>query len=261
MAALVDGKIALVTGAASGIGRESSLLFAREGARVLVSDIDVQGGEETCRLIEGKGGEACFQQANVCEEPDVVALVERCLERFGGLDCAHNNAGTSGGMGLVQEIDLEEWHQTIRVNLTGVFLCMKHELRAMIDARNGGSIVNIASTNSYRPQADQPAYTASKHAVLGLTKSAAIDYARYHIRVNAITPGAIDTPMLRNAVERRGRDAAEVAARLSRFRRFGNPEEIAEAALWLCSDASSRPVTHSRSTAACSPGDLRQAHV
>ena len=138
----------------------------------------------------------------------------------------------------------DDFDRMMAVNTRGVFLSMKHEIRAMLDAGNGGSIVNIASTNSYRPQHGQPAYTASKHAVLGLTRSAAIDYARHGIRINAICPGAIDTPMLRNAMERRGRDADAVAHRLSYFGRFGDPDEIAEAAAWLCSDASSFTTGH-----------------
>ena len=237
MAGLVDGKIALVTGAASGIGRESALLFAREGARVLVSDIDVQGGEETCRLIEGKGGEACFQQANVCEEPEVVALVERCLERFGGLDCAHNNAGTSGGMGLVQEIDLEAWQQTIRVNLTGVFLCMKHEIPVMIE-RGGGAIVNTASGSGIIATPGLSPYAASKHGVLGLTKTAAVENANSGVRINAVLPGSTDTPMLRAAMAADPNAEKMILASLPGGR-FGQPEEVAEATVWLCSDRAS----------------------
>jgi glucose 1-dehydrogenase len=133
------------------------------------------------------------------------------------------------------------------VNTRGVFLSMKFELRAMLDAGNGGSIVNIASTNSFRPQHGQPAYTASKHAVLGLTRSAAIDYARHAIRINAVCPGAINTPMLHNAVERRGRDVEDVASRLSYFGRFGEPSEIANAVVWLVSDASSFTTGHALS--------------
>ena len=131
-----------------------------------------------------------------------------------------------------------------RINLRGLFLCMKHELRAMLAAGRGGAIVNIASTNSVRPQPNQPAYTASKHGVLGLTRSAAVDYARHGIRVNAICPGGIDTPMLRGAMARRNRDADEVAGRLSLTGRFGRPEDIAAAALWLCSDASAYTLGH-----------------
>ncbi|MEL6893625.1 MAG: SDR family oxidoreductase, partial [Actinomycetota bacterium] len=137
----------------------------------------------------------------------------------------------------------DDFDRMMDVNTRGVFLCMKHQIRAMLES-SGGSIVNIGSTNSFSPQHEQPAYTASKHAVLGLTRSAALDYARHGIRVNAICPGAIDTPMLRNAMARRGRDADAVAKRLSRFGRFGDPDEIAAAALWLCSDASSFTTGH-----------------
>ena len=175
---------------------------------------------------------------------DVEAVVATAVRELGRLDCAVNAAAIEFEMVPLADCADDDYERMMAVNSTGVFLCMKHQLRAMIDAGNGGSIVNIASTNSYRPQNNQPAYTASKHAVLGLTKSAAIDYARYGIRVNAIAPGAIDTPMLRNAMARRERDADEVAKRLSQFRRFGDPAEIADAALWLCSDASSFTTGH-----------------
>ena len=171
MAGLVDGKIALVTGAASGIGRESALLFAREGARVLVSDVDAEGGEETSRQIGDLGGQAVFHQADVCNEDQVKALVERCVSEFGGLDCAHNNAGTSGGIGLLHEIELEVWQRTLDINLTGVFLCMKHEIPVMIE-RGGGAIVNTASGSGIIATPGLSPYSASKHGVLGLTKTA-----------------------------------------------------------------------------------------
>ena len=144
----------------------------------------------------------------------------------------------------IAETDEADFEKMMAVNVRSVYLAMKYEIRAMLDAGNGGSIVNIGSTNSFRPQANQPAYTASKHAVLGLTRSAALDYARRGIRVNAIAPGAIDTPMLDGAIERWGLDRDRVASHMSLFKRFGDPQEIANAALWLCSDASSYTTGH-----------------
>lgn len=244
MSGQLANRVGIVTGATGGMGRVIVRRLAAEGCSVVAADTSDDGVAELLAACEGLAGAAVFELCDVSSSRDVRRIVARAVEEFGRLDCAVNAAAIEFEQVPLAECDDDDFQRMMAVNSTGVFLCMKHELRAMIDARNGGSIVNIASTNSYRPQADQPAYTASKHAVLGLTKSAAIDYARHHIRVNAITPGAIDTPMLRNAIERRGRDAAEVAARLSRFRRFGNPEEIAEAALWLCSDASSFTTGH-----------------
>lgn len=187
---------------------------------------------------------AHFTKADVSDADAIAAVVQTAVEGHGRLDCAVNAAAIEFEMVPLADCSDDDYDQMMRVNVRGVFLAMKHEIRAMMAAGNGGSIVNIASTNSYRPQHKQPAYTASKHAVAGLTKSAAIDYARHNIRVNAICPGAIDTPMLHNAMERRGRKADEVAGRLSYLGRFGAPDEIAKAALWLCSDAASFTTGH-----------------
>ena len=237
MAGLVNGKIALVTGAGSGIGRESALLFAREGARVLVSDIDAEGGKETSRQIHHFGGEAAFHQADVCNEDEVKALVDRCVAEFGGLDCAHNNAGTSGGIGLLQEIELEVWQRTLEINLTGVFLCMKHEIPVMIE-RGGGAIVNTASGSGIIATPGLSPYSASKHGVLGLTKTAAVENARTGVRINAVLPGSTDTPMLQAAM-RANPSAKQMILASQPGGRFGLPEEIAEATVWLCSDRAS----------------------
>ena len=237
MAGLVNGKIALVTGAASGIGRESALLFAREGARVLVSDVDAEGGKETSRQIRHLGGEAAFHQADVCNEDEVKALVERCVAEFGGLDCAHNNAGTSGGIGLLQEIELEAWQRTLEINLTGVFLCMKYEIPVMIE-RGGGAIVNTASGSGIIATPGLSPYSASKHGVLGLTKTAAVENARTGVRINAVLPGSTDTPMLQSAM-RANPSAKKMILESQPGGRFGLPEEIAEATVWLCSDRAS----------------------
>lgn len=237
MSGLVEGKVALVTGAASGIGRASALAFAREGARVSVSDVDEPGGAATVEAIVAAGGEALFVRADLAEEAAVEALVRRTLEAFGRLDCAHNNAGITGAVGNLETIELAGFERTLRNNLTSVFLCMKHELRVM-RAQGSGAIVNTASGAGVIATPALSPYCASKHAVLGLTKTAALENARSGVRVNAVLPGAIDTPMLRrfmgigSEVERLIR-AGQPGGRL------GEPAEIAEAAVWLCSDRAS----------------------
>ena len=244
MTAELEGRAAVVTGATGGMGRAIVRRLAEAGCSVVACDLSEDRAGEVLADADGLAGTVTFVPADVSIAADVEAVVATAVRELGRLDCAVNAAAIEFEMVPLADCADDDYERMMAVNSTGVFLCMKHQLRAMIDAGNGGSIVNIASTNSYRPQNNQPAYTASNHAVLGLTKSAAIDYARYGIRVNAIAPGAIDTPMLRNAMARRERDADEVAKRLSQFRRFGDPAEIADAALWLCSDASSFTTGH-----------------
>ena len=166
------------------------------------------------------------------------------VDTFGGLHCAVNGAAIELEREPLADVEESTFDRIIAVNLKSIFLCMKYEIRQILAQGTGGAIVNIASTNSFRPQPNQSAYTASKHGVIGMTRNAAIDYAGQGIRINAICPGAIDTPMLRAAIDRRGRDPEDVAARLSLLGRFGEPDEIAKAALWLCSDASSFTIGH-----------------
>jgi glucose 1-dehydrogenase len=237
-----DGKVALVTGGASGMGLAISSAFAAAGAHVVVADISVGGGEETAQAIKDGGGEALFVRTDVSDSADVQAAVDLAVSTFGGLDCAVNAAAIEGEGGPLAEVDEDTFDRVIAVNLRSIFLSMKYEIRAMLP--RGGSIVNIASTNSYRPQPHQAAYTASKFGVAGITKAAAIDYAPLGIRINAVAPGAIDTPMLRGAIAARGRDADDVANRLSLVGRFGTVDEIAEGALWLCSDRSTFTIGH-----------------
>jgi NAD(P)-dependent dehydrogenase (short-subunit alcohol dehydrogenase family) len=239
-----SGKVALVTGGAGGMGRAVAVAFAGAGARVVVADIATEGGRETAEIVIGAGGEVRFIATDVSDNASVEALVRGTVEAFGALHCAVNAAAIELEQARLADVDEETFDRIIAVNLKSIFLCMKHEIHQMLAQGGGGAIVNIASTNSYRPQPHQSAYTASKHGVLGMTKNAAIDYAPDGIRINAICPGAIDTPMLRAAMERRGRDPQEVAGRLSLFGRFGDPVEIANAALWLCSDDSSFTVGH-----------------
>jgi NAD(P)-dependent dehydrogenase (short-subunit alcohol dehydrogenase family) len=237
-------QVALVTGAAGGMGRAIALAFADAGARVIASDVSEAEGAATAELINDSGGTAKFLAADVSDAAAVAELVRGAVAAFGGLHCAVNAAAIELERDRLADIDVSVFDRIIAVNLRSIFLCMKYEIGQFLQQGGGGAIVNIASTNSFRPQPNQSAYTASKHGVLGLTRNAAIDYASDGIRINAICPGAIDTPMLRAAIERRGRDPDEVAGRLSRLGRFGDPAEIAKAVLWLCSDDSSFTLGH-----------------
>ena len=227
------------------MGRAIALAFSAAGSRVIVSDVADAGGEETVELVRAAGGEAQYVHADVSKSADVQAMVAAAVDAYGGLDFAVNAAAIEFEVDYLADLADEDWDRMLDVNLKGVFLCMKHEINAMLaTGRDGAAIVNIASTNSYRPQPHQSAYTASKFGVLGLTKSAAVDYAPRGIRINAICPGSIDTPMLRGAIAKRGRDPQEVADRLSLIGRFGTVDEIAAAALWLCSGAAGFTIGH-----------------
>ena len=242
MAGLTEGKVALVTGAGSGIGRATALVFAREGAKVVVSDIVVEGGEETVQQIKAAGGEAIFVKADVSKGADVEALITQTVETCGRLDCAFNNAGIEGGVKPTIDCTEEEFARTIAVNLTGVWLCMKHEIQQML-SQGGGTIVNTASVAGLVGFPGLPDYVASKHGVLGLTKTAALEYAKSGIRVNAVCPGVIQTPMVeRGAQLSPGFD--ELAVSMEPVGRFGQPVEIGEAVVWLCSDAASFVTGH-----------------
>ena len=238
-----NGKTALITGGGGGMGRATALAFALAGASVVVADRSEEGGRATVAEIEARGGRAVFVATDVSISADVQAMVATAVDTYGGLHAAVNAAAIEIEVDFLADLDDADFDRVIAINLRSIFLSMKHEIRAML-AGSGGTIVNIASTNSYRPQPHQSAYTASKFGVLGLTKSAAVDYAPKGVRINAICPGAIDTPMLRGAIEARGRDPKEVAGRLSLTGSFGQPEDIAQAALWLSSDASAFTIGH-----------------
>src|SRR5215204_1503236 len=238
-----SGKVALVTGAASGIGRATVLLFAREGASVVVSNVAVEGGEETVSLVEGEGGRATFVKADVSDAAEVEALIRRTVEAYGRLDYAFNNAGIERPMATnTAHHSDEDWDRVIGINLKGVWLCMKHEIPRMLEHR-GGSIVNNSSVAGLVGFAGSSAYAASKHGIVGLTKTAALEYAQSGIRVNAVCPGLIRTPMVERYVGGSAETEAQFAA-VEPVGRMGSAEEVAEAVVWLCSEAASFVTGH-----------------
>ncbi len=245
MAGPLDGKVALVTGAGSGIGRATALAFARDGAKVVAADIVVEGGEETASLIREAGGEATFVKADVSQAADVEALVARVVSTYGRLDCAHNNAGIEGMMASTADQTEAMWDRVIAVNLTGVWLCMKYEIPQMLK-QGGGAIVNTASGAGLIGVPTMPAYVASKHGVVGLTKTAALEYAKSGIRVNAVCPGIIQTPMVERLVTEQPQ-LGEALVAAEPIGRTGQPEEIAEAVVWMCSEAASFVTGHAMS--------------
>jgi NAD(P)-dependent dehydrogenase (short-subunit alcohol dehydrogenase family) len=233
----LQGKVAIVTGGSSGIGRATALTFAREGARVLVVDIDIAGGEETIRLIRYAGGEAKFIKADVTKAAEVEEMVNNAVKTYNRLDYAFNNCGIIGVAAPITEATEEDWDHVINTNLKGVWLCLKYEIAYMM-RHGGGSIVNTSSTVGMIGSTRNLAYNASKHGVIGLTQSASLAYASSGIRINAICPHHVITSMTeRIDLEKPGHsDEAKLQIPLGRL---GNPEEIAEAVVWLCSDAAS----------------------
>jgi NAD(P)-dependent dehydrogenase (short-subunit alcohol dehydrogenase family) len=233
----LHGRVAVVTGGGSGIGRASALAFARAGVKVVVADADEGGGAATVRSIAERGGAATFVRADVARTGDAERLVKAAVEAYGRLDCAHNNAGIEGNVApgtTFHEYPEPVWDEVLRVNLKGVWLCLKAELKQML-AQEGGAIVNTASVAGLVGGAG-PAYTASKHGVVGLTKTAALEYAQRGVRVNAVCPGVIRTPMVERIFAARPESEERWLAG-EPVGRFGAPEEVAAAVVWLCSDA------------------------
>jgi NAD(P)-dependent dehydrogenase (short-subunit alcohol dehydrogenase family) len=240
----LNQRVALVTGGGLGIGRESALALARAGAKVVIVDIDEQAGEETASLARASGAESIFIKADVAHAADVEAMIEETVETFGRLDCAINNAGIQGPVYVpTADYDEEDWDRVIEVNLKGVWLCLKFEIKQMLQ-QNGGTIVNMSSAAGIvGGSVTGPAYVASKHGVVGLTRAAALEYASYGIRVNAVCPGMITTRMSQALLT--GEPGVEEALIAQHpIARAGMPEEVAEAVIWLCSKASSFVTGH-----------------
>ena len=236
MTGMLDGKSALVTGGASGIGRAAALAFAREGAWVAVADLTLEGAQRTVAEIEAGDGKAVAIACDVTEDDAVAAMVAAAVEAFGGLDCAFNNAGiapfqVNAAGQKIADVAPEAWARVIDVNLTGVWRCLRHEVAQMRTQGTGGAIVNTASILGLVGSPTSSAYVAAKHGVVGLTRTAAADHAEEGIRVNAVCPGYIETPMTEETMRRRG---GRIMARVP-MGRMGTPEEIAEAVVWLCS--------------------------
>ncbi len=231
----LEGKVILVTGGASGIGRASCMAFAAEGAKVVVVDISIDGGEQTASRVRQNGGEAIFVRADVSKASDVEFLVAKAVKEYGRLDCAHNNAGITGPMGRTADCSEGDWDCVINVNLKGVWLCMKYEIIQMLK-QQAGVIVNTGSSAGLRGARMASAYAASSHGIVGLTKSAALEYATEGIRINAVCPGVVDTPMIRSRIAGDAAREAQFNA-ASPMGRMATPEEVAQAVVWLCCDA------------------------
>ena len=235
--AQLQGKIALITGGGSGIGRETAVLFANHGAKVAIADINPVGGQETVAIITEQGGEGLFVRVDVAQAEQVENMVNEVVGRYGRLDIAFNNAGIEGHPVRTIDVSEADFDQIMAVNVKGVWLCMKYQIPQMI-TQGGGVIVNTTSVAGLVGTHSMPVYGASKHAVIGLTKSAALEYARKGIRINAVCPSVIRTPMVERGFAEFPQ-FVEATKRINPMRRLGEPDEVAAAVLWLCSDAAS----------------------
>jgi NAD(P)-dependent dehydrogenase (short-subunit alcohol dehydrogenase family) len=241
----LDDKVVIVTGAGMGMGAATARVCAGYGAKVIVSDLNEAAAHETLETIRSAGGTAQVVLCDVGDDAQVEALVAQTVAAFGKLDAAVNNAAITPDTRNIADADMDEWDRVIRIDLRAQMVCMKYEIRQMLAQGSGGAIVNVGSVSSFRPQPANSAYVAAKHGVIGLTKTGSLEYAGQGIRVNAVLPGAINTPMFRGALEANGFQESDFAAALSLFNRIGKPEEVAEASAWLCSDASSYVTGHS----------------
>ncbi|MGD0160904.1 MAG: SDR family oxidoreductase [Candidatus Sulfotelmatobacter sp.] len=233
----LEGKVALVTGGTSGIGRETALLFTKAGAKVVVAGRRELEGKETVDLIRAAGGDGLFVKTDVSQGSEVAALIQKAVQKFGGLDIAFNNAGIEGAWVPIIRQSEEDWDRTINVNLKGVWFCLKYEIRQMLKQGGGGAIVNMASVTGLIGSVGAGAYSASKHGVIGLTKTAALENAKSGIRINAVCPGVIETPMSERLFGAPAIHKSVVG--LHPVGRLGRPVEIAEAVVWMCSDRAS----------------------
>ncbi len=242
MSGIVEGKVALVTGSASGIGRAAAQIFAREGARVVVSDVNDAGGAETVEMIKGNGDDATYVHCDTSNAGQVEAMVKMAVETYGSLDCAFNNAGIGDPTASLVDCTEEDFDRFYQINMKGVWLCMKYQIKHML-TQGGGAIVNTASIAGLIAAPNLGAYGAAKHGVVGLTKTGAIECATKNIRVNAVCPGVVRTPMVQTLFDERP-DMEQRMIKYQPVHRLGVPEEIGEAAVWLCSDAASFVTGH-----------------
>jgi NAD(P)-dependent dehydrogenase (short-subunit alcohol dehydrogenase family) len=238
----MDGKVAIVTGASTGIGRASALAFAKRGAHVVVADVDDERGESVAEEAAATGSDSLFVHTDVTNRDEVSALVQRCVAQFGRLDYAHNNAGIQTASANTADCSLDDWNRTIAVNLTGVFLCMREEIPRLLD-HGGGVIVNTSSAGGLKGFAGASAYVSAKHGVIGLTKSAALEYATRGIRINAVCPGVVETELTTHLMQGDPK-LTEQLLDVEPVGRFGTATEIADAVVWLCSDEASFVTGH-----------------
>ena len=242
----LNGKVALVTGAGSGLGRASALAFAREGAKIVVADIDAKGGKDTVQMIEKAGGEALFVKTDVAKEAEVEVMVNRAVQTYERLDCVHNNVGVEELPTPFVERTEEQWDRVIDTNLKGLFLCMKHEIKYMVN-QGGGTIVNTSSIFGLTGSPGVAAYVASKHGVVGLTRAAAAEFGRAGIRVNCVCPGGMRGTAMYDRIVAANPEIPDMVRETNPMGRDGEPEEVAEAVVWLCSDAASYVNGHAMS--------------
>ena len=238
MAGILNGKVALITGAGSGIGRATAKVFAREGARLVLADIVGEAAQETLDSVKQSGGDGLCLKVDVAKYADVEGAVAKAVDFYGRLDCAFNNAGIEGEPALTHKCSEANWNRVLAINLTGVWLCMKAEIGQMLKQGGGGAIVNTSSLAGIAGAIGGPAYVAAKHGVAGLTRAAALEYGRHNIRVNAVCPGPIRTPMLGRLMQFT-KDAEQRMVRSEPLKRLGEPEEVGETVAWLCSDRAS----------------------